>query len=208
MRRNGIAGLALVIGVIALGAFAPSAMAHPCASATGTMSLTDSVSWSGLPTYEGTDCQMVDSLGLMAEDTTTAAAEPVGDAVSSYTYSSNMTPVGYSARNVLPLTLNASFNSDLAFKDKVVYQGTYDGFRIIDVADPSNPMQLVNYTGCTSTAGQGDVVVWGNILIRSWYDSFWRSRCSNSADTTIAATMKRRWSSRTSPRRSSHAYHS
>jgi hypothetical protein len=29
-----------------------------------------------------------------------------------------------------------------------------------------NPIQLVNYTGCS--VGQGDVVVYGNILVRSW----------------------------------------
>jgi hypothetical protein len=168
MRRNGIAGLSFVIGALALGAFAPSAVAHPCVTSAASMSLTADMAWTGLPTIEDADCAFVEMGNAMAEDTTTAAADPVGDAVSTYTYSPNMTPISYSARNVLPLTLNASFNSDLAFKGNHAYQGTYDGFRILDYSDPANPVQLLNYTGCSSTGGQGDVVVWGNILIRSW----------------------------------------
>jgi hypothetical protein len=168
MRRKGIAALSLVIGVIALGALAPSASAHPCASNMAMTSLTSAVGLGGLPTTEEMECQYVDLGAVALEDTTTAAADPVGDAVASYTYSPNMTPTSYSARNVLPYTLNASFNSDLAFKGKLAFQGTYDGFRVIDFSDPANPTQIVNYTACSSTAGQGDVVVWGNLLVRSW----------------------------------------
>jgi hypothetical protein len=39
---------------------------------------------------------------------------------------------------------------------------------VIDVSDPANPTQITNYTGCSSAAGQGDVLVHGNLLIRSW----------------------------------------
>ncbi|HEX5620360.1 MAG TPA: hypothetical protein VFX51_18205 [Solirubrobacteraceae bacterium] len=168
MRRNGIAGLSLVIGAIALGVFAPSAVAHPCATNMVSASMTTGTDLAGLPTTEDMECQYVETSLALAEDTTTAAADPIGDAVGTFTYSANMTPTSYSARNVLPLTLNASFNSDLAFKGKYAYQGTYDGFRVLDFTDPANPTQIVNYTACASTAGQGDVVVWGNILIRSW----------------------------------------
>jgi LVIVD repeat len=168
MRRNGIAGLALLLGAIALGAFAPSAGAHPCASNVAAASMTSGIGLAGLPTTDDMECQYVETNLSLAEDTTTAAADPVGDAVGTFTYSPNLTPVGYSARNVQPLTLNAAFNSDLAFKGNLAIQGTYEGFRIIDVADPANPTQIVNYTACASTAGQGDVVVWGNILVRSW----------------------------------------
>ena len=85
--------------------------------------------------------------------------------MSSFVYTSNLRPLGYSARN---LPLNSSLNginSDLAFKDDLVIQGNWDGFRIIDVADPANPIQLVNYAGCAHPSGQGDVVVYGNLLI-------------------------------------------
>jgi hypothetical protein len=168
MRRKGIAGLSLAMGVIALGAFASSAPAHPCFTNAANASLTADLGIVGLPTMEDIDCSFAEFGNAIAEDTTTASADPIGDAVSTYTISSNLTPLGYSARNVQPLTLNASFNSDLAFKGNLAIQGTYDGFRIVDVADPTNPTQIVNYTGCSSTGGQGDVVVYGNILVRSW----------------------------------------
>ena len=58
------------------------------------------------------------------------------------------------------------YNSDLAFKGNLVFQGTYEGFRVIDVTNKANPIQLLNYTGCN--VGQGDVIVYENLLIRSW----------------------------------------
>ena len=80
---------------------------------------------------------------------------------------SRLTGLGYSARNVpLTGTGNGVYNSDLAFKDNLVIQGTYEGFRIVDFTNKSNPTQIINYTGCS--VGQGDVVVYGNILVRSW----------------------------------------
>jgi hypothetical protein len=95
-------------------------------------------------------------------------------AISTFAYSQNMHPLGYSPR-VVPLA-NATpgagvFNSDLAFWGKTAYQGTYEGFRIIDVTEPDNPVEINNFTGCvqgTTTGNQGDVIIWGNILVRSW----------------------------------------
>jgi hypothetical protein len=98
-----------------------------------------------------------------------AAAASVADAVSTFTYTKNMHPLGYSAREV-PAS-SGSFNSDLAFWGKTAYQGTYEGFRIIDVSDPENPAEIVNFDDCvrgTTTGNQGDVIVWGNVLVRSW----------------------------------------
>jgi hypothetical protein len=102
-----------------------------------------------------------------------AAAQPP-DAVSSYTWTDNLEPVGHSARNV-PLE-NASpvdgiYNSDLAFWGKRAFQGTYEGFRIIDIKKPSKPKEIINYAECspgTTQGNQGDVVVWDDILVRSW----------------------------------------
>jgi PA domain len=100
------------------------------------------------------------------------ASASVADAVSTFTYTRNMHPMGYSPR-VVPFTGPGSgvFNSDLAFWGKKAFQGTYEGFRIIDITQPDNPVEIVNYTGCvrgTLTADQGDIVVWENILVRSW----------------------------------------
>ena len=86
--------------------------------------------------------------------------------------SKNMNPLGLSERAV-PFTGAGSgaFNSDLAFSGKNVIQGTYQGFRIVDVANPESPREIVNFKDCVrdSTDGsQGDIVVQGNILLRSW----------------------------------------
>jgi len=100
------------------------------------------------------------------------ATAGVAEAVSTFTYTQNMHPLGYSPRE-LPSSGAGSgvFNSDLAFWGRTAVQGTYEGFRLIDVGDPENPVELVNFTGCvqgTTTGNQGDVIVWDNILVRSW----------------------------------------
>ncbi|HXV57955.1 MAG TPA: PA domain-containing protein [Gaiellaceae bacterium] len=102
----------------------------------------------------------------------TAGAQTVGDAVSTFTYTKNMKPQGYSPR-VVPLTGAGSgvYNSDLAFWGKRAYQGSYSGFRIVDVSDPENPVEIENYEECspgTTQGNQGDVIVWGDLLVRSW----------------------------------------
>ena len=80
-----------------------------------------------------------------------------------------MTAIGYSPRRATPVTGAGSsdFNSDLAFWGDKVYQGTYIGFRIVDVAKPSRPKVLGEFNQCLS-GSQGDVTLRGNILIRAW----------------------------------------
>ena len=56
-------------------------------------------------------------------------------------------------------------NSDLAFWGNLAFNGDYDGFRIIDISDPDNPVE-VSRTRCNGD--QGDIVVWEDILVRSW----------------------------------------
>jgi hypothetical protein len=109
------------------------------------------------------------SFDLGEELTDEQPGSPVGDAVGTFESSPNMTALGYSARNV-PFSGpgNGQFNSDLAFQGNLAYQGTYAGFRVIDVSDPANPVQLHNDTSCSVGGGQGDVVVYGNILVRAW----------------------------------------
>ena len=96
-----------------------------------------------------------------------ASAQPPPPEVSSFTYTNNMHPLGHSAR----IPVGGRFNSDLAFWGKTAYQGTYEGFRIIDITERDNPVEVNNYAECApgSTAGnQGDVIIWGDILVRSW----------------------------------------
>jgi hypothetical protein len=56
-------------------------------------------------------------------------------------------------------------NSDIAFWGKLAFHGNYDGFRIVDIAAPGNPTEIV-HQGCNGD--QGDIFVWENILVRSW----------------------------------------
>jgi hypothetical protein len=64
------------------------------------------------------------------------------------------------------------FNSDLAFWGERAIQGTYAGFRIIDIAEPGEPEEITNWTECSgpleTTGNQGDVIVWEDIVVRSW----------------------------------------
>jgi len=57
-------------------------------------------------------------------------------------------------------------NSDIAFQGNRAYQGNFQGFRIIDISAPGNLRQIRAYEECQGS--QGDVVVYGNILTRSW----------------------------------------
>jgi hypothetical protein len=54
-------------------------------------------------------------------------------------------------------------NSDLAFWGNRVFHGDYDGFRI--VRGGPNP-SLISRTRCNGD--QGDIVVWEDVLVRSW----------------------------------------
>ena len=107
----------------------------------------------------------------------TASAVPptAAQATATFDYTQNMHPLGFSARAVpLDNTVPGSgvFNSDLAFWGKTAVQGTYAGFRLIDVSAPAKPKEIINWTECasaTSTTGnQGDVIIWENLIIRSW----------------------------------------
>lgn len=177
--KRGLAGLAGVGAMLVAGAFAPSAaLAHPCITDTEAMmgkslTLHTGGNWAGsMPSFSELEHECADDTSSYLYDaskvTSAAAGEPVGPVVSAAGYAiKNLTPVGYSRRDV-PLTGAGSgvYNSDLAFKDNLVIAGTYEGFRILDFTDKANPTEVVNYKGCD--VGQGDVVVYGDLLIRSW----------------------------------------
>lgn len=56
-------------------------------------------------------------------------------------------------------------SSDLAFRGNLAFQGNYDGFRILDVSAPGQPVELLHQR---CNGDQGDIVVSGDILLRSW----------------------------------------
>ena len=88
-----------------------------------------------------------------------AAASPIKDVVTTFDYTDNMHPMGYSERT-------GTINSDLAFWGNLAVQGNYVGFRLIDISSPANPVELLDYDQCQGN--QGDIVIWENILVRSW----------------------------------------
>jgi hypothetical protein len=114
-------------------------------------------------------------IGALVPLTASAVPPNAAEATATFEYTQNMHPLGYSAREI-PLDNTVpgagSFNSDLAFWGRTAVQGTYAGFRLIDISAPGNPKEIVNWEECASrfnTAGnQGDVIVWGDLIIRSW----------------------------------------
>jgi len=90
-----------------------------------------------------------------------ASAEPTHPDVSTFDYTPNMVPLGSS-----PNPVTNQYNSDLAFWGNKAYQGSYNGFRIIDISNPADPQQLLKYEDCPGN--QGDVIIWDDILVRSW----------------------------------------
>ncbi len=82
-----------------------------------------------------------------------------------YDKTDNLRFMGFSARPAANLSVA---NSDIAFQGRRAYQGTFPGFRIVDISQPANPREVINYEDCRHPSGQGDVVVYRNILTRSW----------------------------------------
>jgi len=78
----------------------------------------------------------------------------------------NMRFLGFSARAAAGSLSLA--NSDIAFQGKTAYQGTFPGFRIIDIRNASRPKEIINYENCRHPSGQGDVVIYKDVLTRSW----------------------------------------
>lgn len=76
--------------------------------------------------------------------------------------SRNLHPLGDAPRPAVFAAGNA--NTDLAFWGKLAFQGSYDGFRIVNIAAPGNPKEVVQ-VHCNGN--QGDVSVWENLLFRS-----------------------------------------
>jgi hypothetical protein len=57
-----------------------------------------------------------------------------------------------------------NINSDIAFWGDLIFNGNYDGFRIIKNS-PGDPKEI---TWAHCAGDQGDIVVWGDILVRAW----------------------------------------
>jgi hypothetical protein len=82
------------------------------------------------------------------------------------TVTSNMRLVSFSQKPAIFDTARGLtfINSDLAFKDKYVYQGNFAGFTIWDVSDPAKP-KVVSAVSCITS--QGDPSIYRNLLFLS-----------------------------------------
>ena len=89
-------------------------------------------------------------------------------ATATFDFTDNLQPIGFSARKV-PLDnfrpRQGIYNSDLAFWGETAIQGTYAGFRMVDIDDQDDPEEIIDWEDCaspTNTVGnQGDVIAWG-----------------------------------------------
>ncbi len=80
----------------------------------------------------------------------------------------NLHPMGHivePASLLNPDVGNPDIHTDIAFWGDYAFQGSWLGFNIRDISAPGNPRQ-VSYTSCEGN--QGDMVVWEDILVRSW----------------------------------------
>ena len=80
---------------------------------------------------------------------------------------SNVHPLGH---DEVPASLltgagGGNIHTDIAFWGRHAFQGSWLGFDIYNISAPGNP-KLVSSTVCEGN--QGDVVVWDDILVRSW----------------------------------------
>lgn len=88
------------------------------------------------------------------------AAEHDGDP-----HTGNVHPLGHDEAAASLFYGPPSVHTDIAFWGKYAFQGNWTGFRILDISAPGNP-KLVAFEECNGN--QGDVIVWDNILVRSW----------------------------------------
>ena len=68
-------------------------------------------------------------------------------------------------RSLIRAGADPNIHTDIAFWGRHAFQGTWLGFNVRDISAPGNPRQ-VSFTECSGN--QGDIVVWDNVLVRSW----------------------------------------
>ena len=110
-----------------------------------------------------TSAILLAAAGLVASGTTAVAHEDHGGLwePSPESQTQNLKIIGS-----LPRTSEVPSyrNSDLAFWGRTAYAGNYDGFRVIDVADPENPTVVADVE---CPGAQHDVSVWKGLMFLS-----------------------------------------
>ncbi len=65
-------------------------------------------------------------------------------------------------------------NTDLAFHGDLMYQGNYHGFQVYDISSPADPQLIVSVV---CPGGQGDVSVYGDLVVMSAQETRGRLDC-------------------------------
>ncbi|MGB1842502.1 MAG: hypothetical protein ACPHWZ_15430, partial [Longimicrobiales bacterium] len=65
-------------------------------------------------------------------------------------------------------------NTDLAFRDGLLIQGNYNGFQMYDISNPADPTLSVSVV---CPGGQGDVSVYGDLVVMSAQETRGRLDC-------------------------------
>jgi hypothetical protein len=108
------------------------------------------------------------SMLLLSATVVLALGLPAGAGHTTDPRTKNVHPLGhisYPASVTDPSAPSINVNTDLAFWGNRAILGTWLGFRIIDISDPANPVE-VGSADCPGN--QGDVLIWDNIVVRSW----------------------------------------
>ena len=104
---------------------------------------------------------------------------------------SGLTPLG-EAPNVTPGVLTAGVsevNTDAAFWGDFAVEGSWKGFRVIDLSDPANPEQIYFWKDCDQ--GQGDVIIWQTLVFRAYQGGTAGRICgTDDTETPIPATVQ------------------
>lgn len=102
------------------------------------------------------------ALLLVVAPLASAVAEHEDDPITN-----NLHPMGHivDPASLLTGAGGGNIQTDIAFWGKYAFQGSWLGFNIRDISAPGNPKH-VSFTSCQGN--QGDVVVWEDILVRSW----------------------------------------
>lgn len=103
--------------------------------------------------------------GLVVGVALLAWAVPAGAGHKTDPRTKNLHPMGHTRDNRPVVTFGEAFFTDVAFKGKIAYQGTWlGGFRTINIAAPGNPKVLAE-VDCG--VEQGDIGVYRNLVFRS-----------------------------------------
>lgn len=80
-------------------------------------------------------------------------------------------------------------NTDLAFRDNLLIQGNYNGFQLFDISNPANPSLALSVV---CPGGQGDVSVYGDLIVMSAQETRGRLDCGveGVADSISAERMR------------------